>query len=419
MSKTYYTRGDDIDRLNPRTVDEDDQIPSVKYVKDAIKSLVDDLNDKIEQLSASINYPIPTLDVISKNAQNEDEGDASSGKVKAEDVITDARRRFVTQAQLDSFKDKPTMQELNMVLSGLSDEIQQRVDTAYVNIMNTPNALQKLKDLALMLRDNADIRAIAELSANKVDKDEFVAHKESVVHMTSNDRKALNILIKTVNDSFADWNATEDDVNFIKNKPSAMPADGGDAHTLDGRGTAEFLRETTYDSMIGYDADRCNLSVDPETKNLSSIFEYSESMYKGCVFIKSGYYRLPHDITIVSAMPNVPGSMILAGNYTSTIIEGEPTKITLANGVILKDLFFRNCNIIVKDNVDLNHIYFKNCTVEFSACQKSNMMHCTFEDSIFKYNKICQNNMVMFNRGNAAMFDYRGGNNVVIGNQSY
>jgi hypothetical protein len=418
MSKVYYTYGSDIKNLTPKTVDDDDQVPSVKYVKDALKALTDELNDKIDGFSGSINYPLASLDVLGKNSQNENDPDSESRKVRAEDIITDAKHKFITQAQLDSFKDKPTMQELNMVMSTISDEIEQRVDAAYVNIMNTPNALQKLKDLAILLRDNSDIIGISELAASKVDKKDFEVHKDSVLHMSSNDRKALNALIKALDIGFADWNATEDDQNFIKHKPTSLPANGGNADTLAGRSADAYLTSRVEDYVIGYDPDKSDITVDDDTKDITPIFRGNS--YKGLMAIQSGIYYLSDDCTITSIAYNTPGSCTISGNNTATVINGQKHIIVLDKGVILKNLMITDCAVIVKSNVEIEHVLFKNCNVEFASSSKSVMKYCTFEGSSFKYSGICQNNMVLFNRGDKSInFKYIGGNCIVDGNQTY
>jgi hypothetical protein len=310
------------------------------------------------------------------------------------------------------------MQELNMVMSTISDEIEQRVDAAYVNIMNTPNALQKLKDLAILLRDNSDIIGISELAASKVDKKDFEVHKDSVLHMSSNDRKALNALIKALDIGFADWNATEDDQNFIKNKPTSLPANGGNADTLAGRSADAYLTSRVEDYVIGYDPDKSDITVDDDTKDITPIFRGNS--YKGLMAIQSGIYYLSDDCTITSFTYNTPGSCTISGNNTATVINGQKHIIVLDKGVILKNLMITDCAVIVKSNVEIEHVLFKNCNVEFASSSKSVMKYCTFENSSFKYSGICQNNMVLFNRGDKSInFKYIGGNCIVDGNQTY
>lgn len=417
MSKVYYSRGNNIKNLTPKTVDEDDQIPSVKYVKDSMKSLSDELKDKISDFSGTINYPIASLDVIGKNSQDEQEGTPYSGKVKAEDVITDSSHKFVTQAQLDSFKDKPTMQELNMVFGSISEEIQQRVDAAYVNIMNTPNALQKLKDLAVLIRDNVDLYNIINLCSSKVDKEVFDQHKESPIHMSSNDRGALNILLKLIREGFADWEAGPDDYNFIKNKPTSFKANGGDADTLAGRDPEVYMTSRTEDCVIGYNPDDCDVVVNDDTNDISEAITSAPT--SGIIYIQSGKYKLESDIKLKSEMENTQASYIITGSGTPTIINANQHKVTLGKGSAIRNVLISNAEVEVTYNAELDNVYFLNCNVTFNACAKAKMQHCTFENSTFRYMGIIQNSMILFNRGNNVLFNYVGGNNVVLGNQTW
>lgn len=284
------------------------------------------------------------------------------------DVInTDANHKFITDTELTIFKEKPSLQDMQEALEDLRNDINKEMQRYFINLLNNPNALQTLKNISLLLSEDDNLNSLMNAMKNKVSDEKFNNHTTSHSHLTNNDRKALNLLLSFIKTGCADWNASPEDPNYIRNKPNSLPANGGNADTVHNHNINELLNKQTYD--IIYSSCNDNKAdkqiLDGEEINLSYI----------STAFKSGTYNLNSLILNESHVDGFKNSMI-NGCDNILIYDSTINNITIADS---KVKVFSGCT--------LQNITFINCSIELASDMVyTSIDKCTFDRCDIKYN---------------------------------
>lgn len=387
---------------------ESDQIPSIEYLNEILKII----EDTFISIDSNFNgFPSVVADTkeLKIDTENQD-------VLYAKNIKTDSEHRFINEIILTTLIDKPSRFEIEQSLSETKQNIENKVDETYMKIVNTPNVLNKLRDISIILNENKLISGLLNAISNKVSIETFKEHSESIIHMNNNDRKALNILLKCVLSGFADWDAEEGACNAIINKPASLPANGGNADTVSNHGIKDLINKDDYDLVIGsstekYSKDSCDIYAEDGLLD-EDIFEKAISLIKdsGIITFKRGYYNT-HHINI---------------DYKAHIIfNGADSRLSLIhadediiiNNATFKCIGFNNAKIYIKSNCELKDIRFKNCEIILNNSENCKITDCVFDGCTIKADGNIINNIIVYNRYiQTKQFNYIGGNNIIKDN---
>ena len=340
--------------------------------------------------------------------------------IDANRIKTDNAHQFISKALLATFKNKPSSLEVEDIIVSLREEIDKKLDDYYIRLINTPNAMAKLKDISSVLQDDDILSGLMNALSSKIDSDELQHHAKSKFHLNNNDRKALNLLLDFIKDGVVDWNAEPNSPNYIHNKPDSLPANGGNADTLQNNRICDIARRE-YDIIIGiensiyYNKETCDFVIDASNnKNIEDIIKKSEKIYGGCsILFKRGVYSLSKIITNIGfydRYTNITGVNELSILHADDVIS--------INCTGLKDLIINNTLVQIHTNCKLDNVIFKNCTIEFLDSQECDIKNCKFINCTIHARGKFTNNMVCLNRFITCNYiKYLGNDNTFFGNR--
>lgn len=398
-------------KITPENIPEDYEannsnylLASRAYVDACIKKLSDNIN-----IGNAINYgesvTIDNLPINNKTAH-----------INAEDINTDSKHRFISDAQLLIFKDKASKIELQYATKALYDRVKKLIDDAFIKLINSENAITRLKDIQTMINECEDLNSLVTLLSSKVSKEELENHESSQFHITDDDRNSLNALNNLIKAGYADWNASPEDPNYIKNKPESLPANGGNADTIDNYKSEVLLNHQAYESIIGIgnSDDRISSQVDvllpmdnSENGNLAKLLH--EMKTSRSLMFRSGKYKF--DIIhlnkhSINGSPNGETIFIVKSMYIDS--------------TTIRDIKFIDSNIHICSNVKFENVQCVNCNIYIEAAYESTIRNCDFDRCNILFNGACMYNIITNNRfkhsGNPM---YYGGDNLIMNNLIY
>lgn len=393
------------------------QLATVAYVEEYVKSIIDALRDHANNSSTahSSDYKgmLPEIQKPNTKVESLDIGLKELPQINARDIQTDSTHRFVTETLLSVLKDKPSSVDLSLALDDLRNELKANINESYIKLINTPDALQKLRDISYLLQEDATLQSLMNLLASKATTDELASHMKSSYHISSNDRKALNLLLGFIKEGCADWNADPSAPNYIRNKPNFLPANGGNCDTVKGYGIDSLITRRHEDYIIGIDGnDYRTDSVDALVeKDYSNITEVFAMIPDGKTYLRKGVYLLK--------------SMILLSSYGKSLIGSGFGTILSSKNIILdsttsvRDLLIEGSNVRIRSNCDIENVKFVNCNVIMDGSCGSSIKNCIFDNSCtFEWKGSCQNNILVFNKVlcNSSNWNYIGGGNIIKDN---
>lgn len=412
---------DDFDSSNPNY-----QIASVAYVCFLIKKVLDTLEDHINTPSAHENAANSAI--RTEISINMDEAAnlcklpeaVSADSIDVESINTDSKHRFISDAQLSILKDKPSYHDVQSLILDAKNEFKTNLSDTYIKLLNTPNAFQKLKSTITLIENNENINTILSTLAGKVDATDLEEHINSVYHLNNNDRKAINLLLRFIEQGCADWNATEEDPNYIRNKPDSLPANGGNADTVGGFEANKLInhqlekcifgiegndyKDNVVDTMFSKD-EKIDEIINALSSNQMGLYSFKNGIYNFDNFKLDTYYINDKNITI-------------CGYNHNTVFNA---KTVLINGKIyIKDLTFTNASIKIKSYCTFDNVCFKNCKIVFEACNEATIRNCTFENCDVRYDGSLMNSMIFGCRfANCGRPIYVSSNNFISNNIYY
>ena len=220
------------------------QLASIAYINSVVKKLVDIIEDHLNDPTAHQSCPArKKLDINISESIDIHELDIEGSKLPshAKDINTDSSHRFISDIEINNLKSKPSTIDMQNAIMDLRNELKSTIESTYIDLLNTPDVLQKLKNVAYVLKTDPNLdKTITDL-ASRITKNEFESHIGSDLHLSNEEHEALIILINLIKSGCADWNAHKGAPNYIKHKPESLPANGGDADTVGGYSVEDIM----------------------------------------------------------------------------------------------------------------------------------------------------------------------------------
>ena len=417
MSNIYYIDPEKSRIENNDTTDPNYQIPSVSYVNSLIKKIEDIIitHENSSDAHKFNNNNIKLIDFKDGITSIELAMQNKYDKVPASEIDVDSTHQFITQAQLNIFKDKPSTLQIQNLIMDLRNEIKTSLNDYFNKLINKNNVINKLHDMAYFLEENDNFNNIIEALSDKVSLDDMDDHINSDLHLNNNDRKALNLLLSFIKIGCADWNADESAPNYIRNKPISLPANGGDADSVNGIPGDKLINRQPYTKIygqigFGYNKNQVDLIIDKSTE-YDIITSLSDNM-GGSYFFRRGIYTINSKVNIVSNKVYICGE---SNNLTTLTIDA----ITISGNTIIKDICLKDCIIYVNNECTFNNVIFDNCEFRL-ASSDINITNCKFINKSIRFTGASTNCIIKDNRFvNCDLPVYYGGNNIIKDNLKY
>ena len=351
------------------------------YIDNKLKLIQDTLNNHINNsLTAHTESDYEKINIIDSNdlkLKFKEPIQESTKNVSnlAKDIKTDSNHRYITESQIDEFSSKVDQVQLDDAIKTLKTEINNRFDS----LLSSKDSLKAINIIKDFLND-CDYDLINSVSS-KVEQEEFDEFKKSI-YITEKERLALNSLIKFIENG-VDWNAEYSEAGYINNKPESLPANGGDAHTLDGYCVRRLMSnksDVKFSIGIdnnGYSADRVSYLI-TENDNIKAILETLINIVGqdgGVLLLRSGIYKFEdNDALDIHTDSN---EYIIKGEGRNTILSN--MNLNLKDNITIKNIYFKNCKITVNSYCELINNTFENCEILIGDCNLSKIKDCTFD----------------------------------------
>lgn len=383
------------------------QLPSIEYINELVKMIEDKLV-----------YPDTNFDgfpAIKATKEVLPVGVKEIPVVLAKDIETDYQHRFINEALIDTMLAKPTRFEMEQAVSNAKIDMQSYMDNVYMRIINTPNIINKLRDIATILNEDEVANGLLNTLSYKLNIDDFKEHTDSQFHLNNNDRKAINILLKSVMTGFADWDAKDGACNEIKNKPKSLPANGGNADTIANHGIKDLINKYDYNLVIGsssekYSKDSCDIYAEDGVLNYNELNNAINWKSSGIILFKRGHYNIDHMDAIFGATMIFNGvdyrlSSITVNNYIRM------------NNVVFNNIGFDRSKIYINSSCELRNVKFSNCEIILDGAEECTITDCVFDKCTIKVQGDIMNSIIKFNRYILTKpIQFIGGNNIITDN---
>jgi hypothetical protein len=393
MSKVY--------EINDATFANSKLIPSMEYIRDILKMIEDAIieSDNFKGFS-SIDNEIESIELAKE----------SEDAVFAKDIETDGEHQFVSETFVNILKDKPSSFDVQQSIDSAKEDIKKDINDIYMRIINTPNVISKLRDIADILNEDDIASGLLNTIALKVSTDEFNEHIKSSTHLNNNDRKALNLFIKFIANGGLDWNTEETAFGGIKNKPTSLPANGGNADTVGDVTVRDISSANIADVVIGSnesDSKYCDFIIGDDNADdvLNSVLKNISSKYT--ILFRSGIYSIKTVSMFSDSVLNIIGcGDVIINAKTFTV-----------NNVSAKDICIKDSFIRINKNCNLHNVNFVNCEIEFYYTEDTDITGCTFNNCKFNITGELLRNIITLNRfTNSDNLRYIGGDNIILNN---
>ena len=381
-----------------------DKITLKQYVDYKFKNIQDTINNIIngkdtDTINLSFDNENVDLECINETADND-----ANNKITADDVLTDSMHRYISDIELEKLNECISKTELNTTVKEITNNFKMALNDQLDNILNNRDAINAINSIKDVISNNQES---LDLFKDLVSKEEFKDHLNDGLHLSSEDRIALNLLLKFIDKGCADWNAVEGDANYIRNKPSSLPANGGNAETLGGYCVYKLMTKQSEKYIIGintaktYGLNEVNLLL--TAKNVNKLEKYLVDFTSIC--IREGDYQ-PQNLNI--------GTVTLYGVGDGTQICNSNVKISNSK---IRDLKFINCNITINGaSGSLQNIVFENCVINLLDVNQYIIKNNIFRNCKFTMDKI-YNSIIKDNIFDSTMaLIYFGGGNIISDN---
>lgn len=380
----------------------------IQYINSRFKKIQDAVN------TAAITDRLEPIDLLDNNIIIKSIGTnlleynipALKEKINTSNTLTDPNNRYITDKQLEELNNKIGSVEFDSAVKELNNNFKLLLNKQLDNILNSKDIINAINDIKLVISENEDI---LDLFKYLVSVDELNNHINSLSHLNDDDRVALNLLLKFIDKGCADWDADESEPNYIRNKPRALPADGGDAATLGGYCYHKLINKQPESYIIGIDTantytkDQVTLILNND--NVTKMDEHF--LPNTAISIREGNYT-PKTFNM-----NSGNTISGVGNGTNTI----NCDVSISDNCILEKMWISdsNVNIICHDST-IRDITFNNCDITIDT-NKCIIKDCKFNGCTFKfinsYNSIITNNICALG---TKEIKFLGGNNIIKDN---
>jgi hypothetical protein len=253
--------------------------------------------------------------------------------------------------------------------------------------------------MSYLIKEDDSLASLTNALASKATEEELKDHIEDSVHLTNADRNALNQLVKIITLGGFDWNAEDGSINAIKNKPSKLPADGGNAATIGGCKVEDIANHQLEEYIFGcygekYPEIACDAVVSSEYEtNTKVIIDTINNNRRGLYSFKSGIYTF-EDFDIKTGTNR---RIIIRGSgIVNTVFEANSIK--LDKGVELRDLTIKHASIYIGSNCVLDNVQFVDCDIYFKIATESTMRDCVLDACRFRIDGAFVNSIITGNR---------------------
>lgn len=306
-------------------------------------------------------------------------------------IITDKLHRFVTDEQIASYNGKINEAVMNDAINVAIANIKSTVNKRFDDIFNMSNA----EDIIGTINSIVELQGSGELItllAGKISVEEYEAHLASNIHLTVQERETLDRLKILVTNSFADWNATPEDANYIKNKPVKLPANGGNADTIDFC-TKKYLMKNkrTSSVVIGIKTLHTLDDVDYLCDGVSDADIINEAISENQnkdIYFREGNYIINESLNIHDV--NISGSSYAKITFSNS------ANLNLTNAK-LSDITLSGCVLNMTGTNKIKEIESIGGRLIFNRLDYSSIKDCTFKDMLVKFNSPLYNNLFVNN----------------------
>ena len=274
----------------------------------------------------------------SLNETVKNEVDLVPKKYPASQLEEDSNHRTISDRLIEYFKSKPSLHEINELISDSKQELEMKFNESLFNLINMKDAIVKLKAISDMVSSNENYSNIIDSLTNFVTSESFKNHTtNNNIHLTESDKEMLNLFRKLIDDKLIDRILD----SHVKKANLAL-----DSKLLNGMDPSDIIHRH-HGILIGSSDNYTTSQVD----GILSSRENNDSKYfnNGLYTLTDGVFKF-HDLNI--------------NNTENTSIIGE-----------ICDVKFKKCLIKLSGS----EIIFRNCT---------------FDECVFKLNR-CGYNIII------------------------
>jgi hypothetical protein len=326
-------------------------------------------------------------------------------KHSADIIETNSSRRFISDAQISEFSNKAGELYVDDKISEMHKIINRETSNKLINIINMPNVTNNLEAINAILNSQETLLNLISLCSEKISKEEFESHEGNNTHLTDEAINNLKLLKSFIENGGVDWNSDiEDEINAIKNKPTSLPANGGNADTVANRDINALLNGRKRSTAIigkrgfGYTKDMCDYWCDGTNDAeviLQAISDISSSV-GGEIYIREGIYNIKQEINI-KRDTDIRSSIIIMGCGNATILNFNDNVLHLNNNIEVNRLYINEGAILIDESVEFNDCRLEKCSLRLINTMSS-ITNCDIVSSNITYGENSINNMITNNR---------------------
>ena len=391
-----------------------------EYVNDLIKNICDILTNHINNKDNAHTIDDDSLVDIKDIFETTNDNNVVSLKnittrdteITIDDIALDANHKFISEDQIDEFSNKASKEELIEELEKYKADIRKELNEKFDHILNSKDILDKLKIISRALEDDEKLNTTLD-SLVSSSKEILNEHVNDSVHLSTDDRIAINKLLKFINIGCADWDAKETEPNYIRNKPESFKANGGNADTIDNCKLEDIRNRQLERIIIGHD-DRATYKLSKTALDKDCL----ETIYS----VNNGIIGFTEDAFIISDIfkPKSKdiGELIFRGCGKGTLLNID-SFITSEN-ITLENITLYGSNITVNSKTTFRNVNFVNCDITFS--DNSNLIKiidCDFNKNELHFNGSLFNSIIKDNIFKSTDFKFIGDSNIIKNNIFY
>ena len=315
----------------------------------------------------------------SLNETVKNEVDLVPKKYPASQLEEDSNHRTISDRLIEYFKSKPSLHEINELISDSKQELEMKFNESLFNLINMKDAIVKLKAISDMVSSNENYSNIIDSLTNFVTSESFKNHTtNNNIHLTESDKEMLNLFRKLIDDKLIDRILD----SHVKKANLAL-----DSKLLNGMDPSDIIHRH-HGILIGSSDNYTTSQVD----GILSSRENNDSKYfnNGLYTLTDGVFKF-HDLNI-----NNTENTSIIGEYDLTKILLSGDKNIISNCVI-RNLSNNSDNydttIDVGNNCKICDVKFKKCLIKLSGSEII-FRNCTFDECVFKLNR-CGYNIII------------------------
>lgn len=271
-------------------------------------------------------------------------------------ITEDTTHRFVTDVEKTTWNSKADVSYVNKSNKDTLSASKSFTDSKIAAMFNsTESQLQILRSLAFELKKDDVVKQFFDLFNNCAKNKELQDHTlNSNIHMNQSDRILLTDVKEALTSGLnPDWKENNpSSVKYIENKPTTLPANGGNSDTVGGYTAEELLsNKSFYDYTIGtsnYTSDEVSILANDDSI-VDTVEEVINLINKGkgySVLFRPGSYLVEKELIIKASNTTFTG----IGNISKLL--GASIKI-IGNNNIIENMTLSNSDDNIVNNIAL------------------------------------------------------------------